>query len=52
MEFFKCSIGGVMYGTGITEIQQASAHQLGVLLEEVNMLTSSNVISTFFSAKP
>ncbi|KAG6549287.1 hypothetical protein Mapa_009273 [Marchantia paleacea] len=34
MEFFKCSIGGVMYGTGITEIQRAAARRTGVPIEE------------------
>ncbi|KAH9560317.1 hypothetical protein CY35_06G099300 [Sphagnum magellanicum] len=34
MEFFKCSIAGVMYGTGITEIQRAAAHRTGLRLEE------------------
>ena len=35
MEFFKCSIGGVMYGTGITEIQKAMALRTGRPVEEV-----------------
>ncbi|KAL2632249.1 hypothetical protein R1flu_016935 [Riccia fluitans] len=35
MEFFKCSIAGVMYGTGITEIQRAAARRTGVPIEEV-----------------
>jgi len=35
MEFFKCSIAGVMYGTGVTEIQRAAAFRTGVPLEEV-----------------
>lgn len=35
MEFFKCSIAGTMYGTGITEIQRAAARRNGVPLEEV-----------------
>ncbi|KAJ7538191.1 hypothetical protein O6H91_11G037600 [Diphasiastrum complanatum] len=34
MEFFKCSIGGVMYGTGITEIQRAAARRTGAPLGE------------------
>eukprot|EP00850_Spirogloea_muscicola_P018286 SM000166S02467 [mRNA] locus=s166:161533:170771:+ [translate_table: standard] len=34
MEFFKCSIGGVMYGTGVTEIQRASAKRTGIALDE------------------
>lgn len=35
MDFFKCSIAGTMYGTGITEIQRAAARRNGSLLEEV-----------------
>lgn len=35
MEFFKCSIAGTMYGTGVTEIQRAAARRNGVPLEEV-----------------
>ncbi|XP_002961083.2 phospholipid-transporting ATPase 3 [Selaginella moellendorffii] len=35
MEFFKCSIAGVMYGTGITEIQRAAARRTGTTIEEV-----------------
>ncbi|KAG0584958.1 hypothetical protein M758_3G246700 [Ceratodon purpureus] len=35
MEFFKCSIAGVMYGTGVTEIQRAAALRTGVPLEEI-----------------
>ena len=29
MEFFKCSIGGVVYGTGTTEVQRAAALRTG-----------------------
>lgn len=35
MEFFKCSIGGQMYGTGITEIEKGSAQRNGLRIEEV-----------------
>ncbi|GAQ83484.1 phospholipid-transporting ATPase 3 [Klebsormidium nitens] len=35
MEFFKCSIAGVMYGTGVTEIQRAAAVRTGIELEEL-----------------
>eukprot|EP00271_Cylindrocystis_brebissonii_P018675 TRINITY_DN5406_c0_g1_i1.p1 TRINITY_DN5406_c0_g1~~TRINITY_DN5406_c0_g1_i1.p1 ORF type:complete len:1348 (-),score=328.40 TRINITY_DN5406_c0_g1_i1:1253-5296(-) len=34
MEFFKCSIGGVMYGTGVTEIQRAAAQRMGISVQE------------------
>ncbi|KAJ0095934.1 hypothetical protein Patl1_16285 [Pistacia atlantica] len=35
MEFFKCSIGGEMYGTGITEIERGVAMQTGIKIQEV-----------------
>ncbi|RVW91419.1 Phospholipid-transporting ATPase 3 [Vitis vinifera] len=36
MEFFKCSIGGEVYGTGITEIEKGGAERRGIKLEEVH----------------
>ena len=33
MEFFKCSIGGEMYGTGITEIEKGIAQRNGLKVE-------------------
>ncbi|XP_057542331.1 phospholipid-transporting ATPase 3-like isoform X4 [Amaranthus tricolor] len=35
MEFFKCSIGGQVYGTGITEIEKGLAERTGTELSEV-----------------
>lgn len=35
MEFFKCSIGGEVYGTGITEIEMGGAQRNGMKMEEV-----------------
>lgn len=35
MEFFKCSIGGEVYGTGITEIERGIAQRNGIKLNEV-----------------
>lgn len=29
MDFFKCSIAGISYGTGVTEIERATAKRLG-----------------------
>ena len=29
MEFFKCSIAGVSYGTGVTEIERSAARRNG-----------------------
>ncbi|XP_078436799.1 aminophospholipid ATPase 3 isoform X2 [Wolffia australiana] len=34
MEFFKCSIGGVMYGNGITETERGQAQRNGIKLSE------------------
>ena len=36
MEFFKCSIGGVVYGTGISEIERGGAQRNGLKSDEVN----------------
>lgn len=35
MEFFKCSIGGEVYGCGITEIEQGGALRSGMQVHEV-----------------
>ncbi|KAJ8773740.1 hypothetical protein K2173_006390 [Erythroxylum novogranatense] len=35
MEFFKCSIGGEIYGTGITEIERGGAQRSGMTIQEV-----------------
>ncbi|XP_058073823.1 phospholipid-transporting ATPase 3 isoform X3 [Magnolia sinica] len=35
MEFFKCSIGGEVYGTGITEIERGAAQRNGLNIDEV-----------------
>ncbi|XVF02324.1 hypothetical protein REPUB_Repub04eG0165900 [Reevesia pubescens] len=34
MEFFKCSIGGEIYGTGMTEIERGVAEQKGIQVQE------------------
>ncbi|KAG2538155.1 hypothetical protein PVAP13_9NG382100 [Panicum virgatum] len=34
MEFFKCSIGGEMYGTGITEIEKGGAERAGIRIDD------------------
>ncbi|CAL9126684.1 unnamed protein product [Musa textilis] len=36
MEFFKCSIGGEAYGTGVTEIEKGQAQRTGKKMNEVN----------------
>lgn len=33
MEFFKCSIGGEIYGTGVTEIEKGIAQRNGLKVE-------------------
>ena len=35
MEFFKCSIGGEAYGTGVTEIEMGGAQRSGIKVQEV-----------------
>ncbi|XP_022776002.1 phospholipid-transporting ATPase 3-like isoform X2 [Durio zibethinus] len=35
MEFFKCSIGGEIYGTGMTEIERGIAERRGIKVQEV-----------------
>lgn len=35
MEFFKCSIGGISYGCGITEIERGIAQRDGLKIQEV-----------------
>lgn len=35
MEFFKCSIDGEMYGTGVTEIERGAATRDGLNIAEV-----------------
>ncbi|CAI0379543.1 unnamed protein product [Linum tenue] len=35
MEFFKCSIGGEVYGTGFTEIERGGAQRMGAKIQEV-----------------
>lgn len=42
MEFFKCSIGGQVYGTGVTEIEKGLADRIGTKLPEVQK--SANAI--------
>ncbi|URE19406.1 ATPase, class [Musa troglodytarum] len=36
MEFFKCSIGGEAYGTGVTEIEKGQVQRTGKKMNEVN----------------
>ncbi|GMJ04749.1 aminophospholipid ATPase 3 [Hibiscus trionum] len=41
MEFFKCSIGGEIYGTGMTEIERGIAERKGIKVQEVQTSTGS-----------
>jgi len=58
MEFFKCSIGGEMYGTGITEIEKGGAERAGIkidddevqcllLLKSINCIIMSSNLTMF-----
>ncbi|KAG0494855.1 hypothetical protein HPP92_005849 [Vanilla planifolia] len=40
MEFFKCSIGGEMYGTGVTEIERGIAQRNGLKVDETRSATA------------
>lgn len=42
MEFFKCSIGGEVYGTGMTEIEIGGAQRSGIKIDEARK--SANTI--------
>lgn len=42
MEFFKCSIGGEVYGTGVTEIERGVAQRRGIKIDEGQK--STNVV--------
>ncbi|KAJ6769382.1 PHOSPHOLIPID-TRANSPORTING ATPASE [Salix koriyanagi] len=35
MEFFKCSIGGEVYGSGVTEIEKGAAQRNGIKIQEL-----------------
>ncbi|XP_077210178.1 aminophospholipid ATPase 3 isoform X2 [Tasmannia lanceolata] len=41
MEFFKCSIGGEVYGTGITEIEKGGAQRNGLRIDGVKKATTT-----------
>jgi P-type E1-E2 ATPase len=43
MEFFKCSIAGVSYGSGITEIERSNAQRWVACLAAMSELRSSRV---------
>ncbi|AQK65517.1 Phospholipid-transporting ATPase 3 [Zea mays] len=44
MEFFKCSIGGEMYGTGITEIEKGGAERAGIKIDDDEGKRSANAV--------
>ncbi|CAN6311182.1 unnamed protein product [Urochloa humidicola] len=44
MEFFKCSIGGQMYGTGITEIEKGGAERAGIRIDEDEAKRSASAV--------
>ncbi|KAL6983575.1 Phospholipid-transporting ATPase 3 [Sarracenia purpurea var. burkii] len=41
MEFFKCSIGGEVYGTGVTEIEMGGAQRDGIKVDEVRKTSNT-----------
>ncbi|XP_057417723.1 phospholipid-transporting ATPase 3-like [Lotus japonicus] len=42
MEFFKCSIGGEIYGNGVTEIERGIAERNGMKIEENSSPTAAH----------
>lgn len=51
MEFFKCSIGGESYGTGITEIERGVAQQKGTTIKEVQFQFNVSTDLIFLGAE-
>ena len=51
MEFFKCSIGAEVYGTGVTEIERGVAQRRGIKLEEVCLYLRPLHINLTYSHK-
>lgn len=47
MEFFKCSIDGEMYGTGITEIERGAAERKGLKVDEVFSFSGKHLKNAF-----
>ncbi|XP_011034150.1 PREDICTED: phospholipid-transporting ATPase 3 [Populus euphratica] len=41
MEFFKCSIGGEVYGSGFTEIEQGGAQRNGIKIQDLQKSTTA-----------
>ncbi|WVZ58959.1 hypothetical protein U9M48_009174 [Paspalum notatum var. saurae] len=44
MEFFKCSIGGEIYGTGITEIEKGGADRAGIKIDDEEGKRSASAV--------
>ncbi|KAF6253363.1 hypothetical protein COO60DRAFT_1547131 [Scenedesmus sp. NREL 46B-D3] len=49
MEFFKCSIGGVAYGAGVTEIERNNAERRGLKLDVADEETDNKYREPFFN---
>ncbi|WIA12055.1 hypothetical protein OEZ85_012134 [Tetradesmus obliquus] len=49
MEFFKCSIGGVAYGAGVTEIERNNAERRGLKLDVADEETDNKFREPFFN---
>ncbi|KAL6997423.1 Phospholipid-transporting ATPase 3 [Sarracenia purpurea var. burkii] len=41
MEFFKCSIEGEVYGTGVTKIEMGGAQRDGIKVDEVRKTSNT-----------
>ena len=51
MEFFKCSIGGISYGTGVTEVERAAAERTGVQLDAYRLLQSERPLEKGYNLR-
>lgn len=49
MEFFKCSIGGVVYGEGATDIEKTTAEKMGYVVEETTCCERENLREPYFN---
>jgi magnesium-transporting ATPase (P-type) len=51
MEFFKCSIAGISYGTGMTEVEKVAAIRAGRPVYQVEQADSSTKFEKEFSLR-
>ncbi|GFH12108.1 phospholipid-transporting ATPase [Haematococcus lacustris] len=49
MEFFKCSVAGISYGTGVTEIERSNAARKGLPIPRVDTTAGAVYRESFFN---